>query len=265
LNKQEFINSIKDGAQKGQAQYGILASLKIAQAILESGWGQSGLARKANNLFGIKAFSNWTGKRVTMQTTEYYNGVKTTVMADFRAYNTLNDSIEDHNKLLMNTRYKPVRECKDYKSACEKIYECGYATDPDYPKKLIRLIEENKLNEFDNNQALKEVAASNEPGKVLKFQQLCNALGVRDYEGKVLEEDNKLGPRTRSCIAKMPILRFGSRGLAVRFIQDIVKAEPIDGSFGPITRECVINYQRYKRIKVDGIVGIQTWTTIVTT
>jgi hypothetical protein len=55
--------------------------------------------------------------------------------------------------------------------------------------------------------------------KILKFQKLCNSLGIRDYEGKPLVEDNKLGPRTKSCTGKMPVLREGSKGDSVRFVQ----------------------------------------------
>ncbi|MDP4146652.1 MAG: peptidoglycan-binding domain-containing protein, partial [Bacillota bacterium] len=109
-----------------------------------------------------------------------------------------------------------------------------------------------------------EVSVSSGADKILKFQKLCNTLGIRDFEGKALAEDNKLGPRTRSCIDKMPVLKEGSNGEAVRFVQEIVKAEPVDGSFGPITKKCVMEYQRAKNIEVDGIVGPQTWTTMIT-
>lgn len=263
MDKREFINSVKDGALKAYADYGILPSLTIAQAIIESSWGSSQLSVRAKNLFGIKAFSNWRGDKITLPTTEWYGDKKQVINADFRAYDCFNESIEDHSKLLANARYRPVRECTDYREACIKIYECGYATDPEYPVKLIRIIEENKLYEFDNAKVLPEVSVSSGEDKILRFQKLCNSLEIRDYEGKALAEDNKLGPRTRSCTGKMPLLKEGSKGEAVRFIQEIVKATPVDGSFGPITKKCVIQYQRSKNIEVDGIVGIQTWTTIV--
>ena len=63
----------------------------------------------------------------------------------------------------------------------------------------------------------------------------------------------------------MPTLKEGSKGSAVEFIQEIVKAVPIDGSFGPVTRKCVTEYQKTKIIEADGVIGIQTWTTIITT
>lgn len=265
MDRNEFINSVKQGALKGYADYRILPSLTIAQAILESGWGCSQLAESANNLFGVKAFSSWRGERITLPTTEWYGDKKHIINADFRTYDSFNDSVEDHNKLLASTRYKSVRECSNYREACRKIYECGYATDPKYPEKLIKIIEENKLYEFDNAHVLLEVTVSSEDGKILKFQQLCNSLEIKDYEGKTLAEDNNLGPRVRSCVVKMPTLKEGSTGAAVRFVQEVTNTVPADGRFGSITKQGVMEYQKTKNIKVDGIVGIQTWTVIITT
>jgi flagellum-specific peptidoglycan hydrolase FlgJ len=216
MDKREFINSVKEGASKGYADYKILPSLTIAQAILESSWGSSQLSVRAKNLFGIKAFSSWKGERIQLPTTEWYRDKKQIVNADFRAYKSFNESIEDHSRLLANNRYKTVRECINYKEACRKIYECGYATDPGYAEKLIRIIKENKLYEFDNAKVLSEVYVASKEDKILRFQRLCNSIGIRDYEGKPLAEDNKLGPRTRSCTSKMPVLREGSKGEAPR-------------------------------------------------
>lgn len=263
MNKSKFIDLIKGAAQRSQEEYGILASLTVSQAILESGWGSSELSIRAYNLFGIKAFTNWTGKRVTMATTECYDGKKVTVNAEFRAYDSYADSIEDHSKLLTNSRYRLARECKDYRSACQKIYECGYATDPGYPQKLIRIIEENRLYEYDDVSGVAEAAADMDSERIKKFQHLCNLLKIRDDQGKPLKEDNALGPRTRSCISKMPVLKTGSKGQAVEFVQEIVKAEPTDGDFGPITQRCVKEFQKLKNIQVDGIVGHQTWAAII--
>jgi peptidoglycan hydrolase-like protein with peptidoglycan-binding domain len=263
MDKREFINSIKEGALKGYEDYGILPSLTIAQAVLESGWGSSQLSIRAKNLFGIKAFSNWRGDKVTLPTTEWYGDKKQVINADFRAYDSFNESIEDHNKLLATERYKHVRECSNYREACRKIYECGYATDPEYPEKLIRIIEENKLYDFDNTEVLPEVSVSSEVDKVLRFQKLCNSLDIRDFEGRPLEEDNKIGPRTRSCYGKMPCQGEGSEGEAVVFIQEALHILPVDGIFGPITKKYVMEYQKAKNILVDGIVGTETWASII--
>ena len=118
----DFINSLIDGSIESYNKYGVLPSLTMAQAILESGWGESGLSAKYNNLFGIKAGSSWNGKTVNMATGEqrasgeYYN-----INADFRAYDSVADSIEDHAKLLTNDRYKNVIAAKDYKEACKAV------------------------------------------------------------------------------------------------------------------------------------------------
>jgi peptidoglycan hydrolase-like protein with peptidoglycan-binding domain len=265
MDKKIFIDKVKEGAIEGQRLYNILPSLTIAQAILESGWGASQLAVKAKNLFGIKAFASWTGKRITFPTTEWYDGRKQVVNAEFRSYDSFDESIQDHNKLLNNNRYNAVSKAKDYRAACRKIFNCGYATDPAYPEKLIKIIEENKLYEFDGENNICEAALDTDSQKIRKYQQLCNVLGIRDDEGKSLAEDNILGPRTRSCIRKMPMLMVGSKGVAVKFIQEVLKPIPVDGEYGHITRYAVMEYQETKGIKVDGIVGRETWAEIVIT
>lgn len=146
-----FIDKVKDGAIEGWKKYKVLPSLTIAQAILESGWGKSGLSLQANNLFGVKAFSY--PKYVTMPTKEFINGKYITINDRFRKYNTWNESIEDHAKFLIdNKRYKNLIGVKDYKKACELIQQSGYATEPNYAKLLIQLIEQNQLYKFDNIQ-----------------------------------------------------------------------------------------------------------------
>lgn len=265
MNKKMFIDAVKEGAVEGHRLHKILPSLTIAQAILESGWGTSQLAVKAKNLFGIKAFASWTGKRITFPTTEWYDGRKQVINADFRAYDSFDESIEDHNKLLSISRYKSVRNAKDYRAACREIFNCEYATDPSYPAKLIKIIEENKLYVFDGEISVCEVALYIDKQKIRKFQQLCNVLGVRDDESKSLAEDNIIGPRTKSCLRRMPMLMFGSKGVAVKFIQEVLKSIPVDGDFGHVTRCAVMEYQENKGIKVDGVVGKETWTAIVTT
>lgn len=67
-----------------------------------------------------------------------------------------------------------------------------------------------------------------------------------------------------SCINKMPVLMIGGRGAAVEFLQEFVDAKPIDGDFGTITRQAVMEYQRYKNIAVDGIAGTETWRVLIT-
>lgn len=147
-----FINQVKNGAIKGWENHQILPSISIAQAILESDWGRSGLATKANNLFGIKG--NYQGESVTVPTKEYVNGEFITVNDEFRKYPSWNVSIEDHGGFFTSTNwrvenYKHVVGETNYKRAAQALSEAGYATDPDYANKLINIIEQYKLTQYD--------------------------------------------------------------------------------------------------------------------
>ncbi|MBE6070072.1 MAG: hypothetical protein E7211_20640 [Clostridium lundense] len=138
-------------AQEDSKKSKILASLTIAQAILESGDGNSGLTVQGNALFGIKANKSWRGKVWTGSTVEYYDGTRTSIVAGFRAYDSWQESIADHSELLTGlSRYKAVVGETDYKKACKAIQAAGYATDPLYATKLIGLIEVNQLYKYDN-------------------------------------------------------------------------------------------------------------------
>lgn len=121
--------------------------MTIAQAILESGWGKSAIG---NNLFGIKAGSDWTGKTQTVGTSEYGARGYYHINDTFRDYDSISDSIEDHAKLLTNSRYDSVRAATDYKTACREVQKDGYATAPSYADSLIKLIEQYNLNQWDN-------------------------------------------------------------------------------------------------------------------
>ena len=141
-----FIDRVGKAAQADNA---LLPSLTIAQAVLESGWGRSELAQKANALFGIKAGSAWKGPRYSKKTTEYIDGEQVEITAAFRAYGSWEESIADHASLLRGSRYKAVQGERDYKRACRAVHAAGYATGPDYADKLIRLVEQYGLTAWD--------------------------------------------------------------------------------------------------------------------
>lgn len=141
----DFINEIKQGAIDTYNEYGILPSLTLAQAILETGWGQS---RIGNNIFGIKG--SWNGKSQTVSTQEYENGRYVTKNATFRDYDTVSQSIIDHAQLLNNDRYQEVPKAKNYVEASRAVHRAGYATDPSYSDKLIDIIESFGLDQWDN-------------------------------------------------------------------------------------------------------------------
>lgn len=146
ISKETFIESVGKIAQENMKKSGILASLVVAQAILESGYGKASID---NNLFGIKATSTWKGTKKLVTTREYVNHQWITIQTYFRTYRSYEGSIHDHTELLLKSRYKRLVGEKDYKKACHIIKECGYATDPNYPKLLIKLIEQNNLTRFD--------------------------------------------------------------------------------------------------------------------
>jgi len=146
MDKQEFIATILPGAIQAYKELGVLPSLTIAQAILESGWGSSA---PGNMLFGLKWTEGCGYDWQLLWTSEYYDGVKTKIQAKFRKYESMSDSIIDHSRLLSKARYAKVLEAKDYREACQAIYDAGYATDPNYPQLLITLIEQNNLDQYD--------------------------------------------------------------------------------------------------------------------
>ena len=124
--------------------YGIPASITLAQGILESGAGRSGLSRKSNNHFGIKCHKDWTGERVYHDDDE--------LQECFRKYKDPDISFRDHSLFLTErTRYKDLFKLKkdDYKGWAKGLRKAGYATDPKYPKKLITIIERYKLFKLD--------------------------------------------------------------------------------------------------------------------
>ena len=148
--QKNFIDSIKEAALEGYETNHILPSLTIAQAILESGWGKSSLSSEANNLFGIKAYNDWNGNIINLSTNEYNNDCSSyTINADFKVYSSYYESVKDHTALLSTKRYKTVRKASDYVDACYAVYNCGYATYPNYPEDLIEVIENFNLEEYD--------------------------------------------------------------------------------------------------------------------
>ena len=167
---QAFINEIAPLAQADMQKTGIPAALTIAQAILESGWGRSDLAKNAHNLFGMKKNlsgntwpgSTWDGKRVcTKDTKEVYCTGTATVSAEFRVYNNYAESVSDHSAYLAGAkngnalRYPGLVGCTDYRKAAQIVKDGKYATAPDYVDKICRIVEQYGLGKYNigNNTA----------------------------------------------------------------------------------------------------------------
>ncbi len=138
-----YINQYAEMAVEQMNRHGIPASITLAQGLLESGAGQSMLAVKANNHFGIKVSSGWTGPYV-LRNDDKPN-------EKFRKYNSVRESYEDHSKFLKKDRYSKLFSLKitDYVGWAKGLRECGYATSPTYAENLIRIIEQYNLTDYD--------------------------------------------------------------------------------------------------------------------
>lgn len=146
-----FVSEIVKNVQDACKSTPIFVSVCLAQAILETGWGKASVG---NNLFGIKATGPktpyWDGQIQTVYTHEYINGVKTKVARTFRKYNSVEDSIRDHNYLfLKNKRYARVLLAKTPEAQASEIQAAGYATSPNYAKILISIIIKHHLKHYD--------------------------------------------------------------------------------------------------------------------
>ncbi len=137
-----FIAMLLPAAAVCELNTGIPAAFTVAQGALESAWGESQLAVSARNLFGVKADNAWHGETVAIQTAEFIGGKRVFVPARWRKYPDWQSCIDDHAKfLLSNPRYKHAFEhCADVETFAREIQKAGYATDPDYADKIIRVI-----------------------------------------------------------------------------------------------------------------------------
>lgn len=146
--QQAFIQALLPAAQDGQRKHGLFASVTIAQAALESGWGQSGLSKQACNLFGIKG----TGPAgsVAMPTWEVINGKRVDTTANFRKYHNYAECLADRAEILTSlSRYRDVLDAGNPEEQCKALKAGGWATDPDYATKLINIIDQYNLRQYD--------------------------------------------------------------------------------------------------------------------
>lgn len=156
ISKDEFIHKLIEPSKKCYEQYGILPSVVIGQAILESQWGTSELSTRYNNYYGIKADSSWNGAICNYSTKENYNDV---IKANFRAYSTIEESVLDLGAFINNnSRYREngFFNGKNYVEQAEALERAGYATKKDengtliYADLLIQVIRENNLMLLDS-------------------------------------------------------------------------------------------------------------------
>lgn len=146
-----FVQRLLPHAQAASAQTGIPAHFMLGQAALETGWGKAQIrgadGQQSHNLFGIKAGRNWQGRTVDVVTTEYVNGKPQKQLERFRAYDSYADSFRDYAQLLRgNPRYQNVlARGQDAAGFAQGLQQAGYATDPNYADKLMRVIKQADL------------------------------------------------------------------------------------------------------------------------
>lgn len=195
LNAKELIEKIGPLFTADQKSSGVLASVSLAQFILESGWGKSGLTQKANNAFGMKKNlsgntwpnSAWDGKSVISMKTgeETEDGKPYTITAEFRKYSCIEDSIADHSAYLTGAkdgdklRYEGLKGCKKYKTAAQIIKDGGYATSTSYVKALCDIIKEYKLTDYEVKKKATKPAESKPVAKTFKVKVSADDLRIR--------------------------------------------------------------------------------------
>lgn len=165
MSTQEFIDAVGPIAREDYRKTGVLASVTLAQAINESGWGKSGLTQSSNNMFGMKTSlsgnnwsgSVWDGRSYTeVKTTEEYSGKKVIITAKFRKYPSVAQSIADHSAYLSNAmngsrrRYDGLTATKSYSSQLTILQKGGYCTWSGYVSELTTLIKKYNLTSWDN-------------------------------------------------------------------------------------------------------------------
>jgi hypothetical protein len=224
-----FLANIKPMVIEDMKRSGILASVTAAQAFIESNKGNSGLATKGNNLFGIKG--EYNGQSVNMETTEYVNGIPIRVHANFRKYPSWAESIADHSAMFNRMkRYANLRNLTNYKLACQLLQKDGYATSPTYANTLINCIETYQLYKWDEE-----------------------VTGVVDTAP----------PTGNPYMIPTKNVRLNSRGNDVRWLQYALNSKGgyrliVDGIAGNLTIGAVMDWQKKHGLVVDGIVGPNT-------
>ena len=192
ITRQQYIDQFAKLAIQEMNEFHIPASITMAQACLESGDGNSPLASDANNHFGIKCNSSWTGPSVR-QNDDAKNEC-------FRKYKTVIESFRDHSKFLAgSTRYTFLfdYDIKDYKKWAYGLKKAGYATDPKYPERLLKIIDEFQLHQLDEYYNSKRSYTTPEKreityngGNKRKGNRGIDNFSINPYEARNVERRN---------------------------------------------------------------------------
>lgn len=217
MGKQEFIESIAYYVQQYAPKYDIqVHSPIIAQAILESGWGESKLAAQYHNYFGLTCGIGWTGKSVNMATWEEYTpGVKTNITQNFRVYDSMAAGVEGYFVFIQYPRYKNLKGVTDPRAYVERIKADGYATASNYVSAVMNLITGYNLEQYDRkavpapnedpaptnerasyNFTVKEVRKGDSGKSVALMQKCLRGLGYNGKDGRLVVVDASAGANT---------------------------------------------------------------------
>ena len=197
MDKETFIRKVAEKVSKYAPLYGIsVHSPIIAQAIIESGWGKSGLASKYHNYFGLKCGSSWKGKSVNMTTKEEYKvGTITNIRDNFRVFDDFDDGIRGYFEFINTSRYKNLKGVTSPEEYVRRLEADGYATSSKYVDNIMRVIRDNKLTRFDGN-GDDDMKKEDLTGKVLSGKEIIDILAKRvvagDY-GTGADRKKKLG------------------------------------------------------------------------
>lgn len=196
-----YIYQFKDVAMSNMKNYGIPASIILAQGILESGAGKGDLASRSNNHFGIKCHAGWTGESVRHD--------DDAAQECFRKYDNPSESFKDHALFLTGrSRYAKLFTLSksDYKAWARGLRAAGYATDPKYPDKLISYIERYGLNEYDN-MALDSNYVPNEKQMVEELIVEAKSPVTNSFASYVVEKGDTLYSISRKFELKVEDLK----------------------------------------------------------
>lgn len=200
-NKQKFVGNIAKYVKKYASSYGIsVNSPIIAQAILESGWGNSKLAANYHNYFGMKCGTKWTGPSVNMTTQEEYTaGTLTTIRDNFRTYDSMENGVKGYFEFIQLSRYENLKGITDPKTYLETIKADGYATSSTYVDSLMQIIKLYNLTSYDN--AENAGNGGNEMGsRQAMVAKMQSWIGKNEADGsfrEVIDIYNSHTPRAR--------------------------------------------------------------------
>ncbi|HIW98179.1 MAG TPA: glucosaminidase domain-containing protein [Candidatus Tidjanibacter gallistercoris] len=235
MTREEYIATYAPLAMQHQKLYGIPASIKIAQGIIESRYGNSDLSRRSNNHFGIKCKNNWLG-----DTVRYDDDA---LQECFRRYSTIEDSYRDHSEFLKSSpRYERLfrLDPKDYKGWAYGLKECGYATAPHYAASLIKCIEDYELYLLDDGELPAYLAGVDAVPVVPSMAEMVDAF----YPDRPIDIDNYT----------VAVHSAGGRGIFVRDGIRYVVARSGD-SYAAIAESLGIPERRLRRFNRKHLPG----------